>query len=148
MENKIKAIKMFMLVRGYARVKVVGASMYPILQDGELIEIVSDHVYEIGEILVYSFETEGILVHRLLKKEKERYLCKGDNAFRIESITEQQIIGKVKQSEDVHKNIEFINCSLHIGYLFEQYYDVEKVKQQPEYIAYHHKYLRSGENSL
>ena len=47
-----------------------------------------------GDILVYNYNGEGLLVHRLLKV-KEELVCKGDNAFRFEMIGYEDVIGKV-----------------------------------------------------
>ncbi len=39
MEDRIKAIRMFMLVKGYAWVRVSGVSMHPVLQNGEKVRM-------------------------------------------------------------------------------------------------------------
>ena len=137
---------MFISVKGYLLVTVSGASMYPVLQDGEKVKVVPCSTYEAGDILVYGYEPEGILVHRLLRKQDGRYFCKGDNSFRIESVTIQQIVGKVIIERDDNNTTAFINDSLKIGVLFKRNrYNVEMTKLQSEYIEYYHKYLEHSD---
>jgi len=74
--------------------------MTPTLTAGNLITISPYTIYVPGDILVYQYKNEGLLVHRLLLTEgasnsSTLYHCKGDNAFRLETISYQDIIGKV-----------------------------------------------------
>lgn len=134
---------MFISVKGYILVKISGVSMHPVLQDGEKVKVVASNQYEIGDILVYGYESEGILVHRLLRIENDRYYCKGDNSFRIENITKQQVIGKIVIREDDNNNSTFINDSLKIGILYKRnFYNAETIKLHPKYKEYCHKYLK------
>ena len=79
--------------KGQAEISVIGESMNPTLLEGDLVTITRCETYEPGDILVYPYKNEGLLIHRLLKKT-DRYYCKGDNSFRLEDITYHQIIGK------------------------------------------------------
>lgn len=136
MENRAKAIKMFMSIKGYVWVRISGISMHPVLQDGVKVKIVPSSQYEVGDILVYGYKSEGYLVHRLLKIEKNRYFCKGDNSFRIEIVTMQQIIGKVMIMEDANNDAAFADFSLKIGLLFiRNRYNAEVTKLNQEYIV-------------
>ena len=133
---------MFISINGYVWVRVSGVIISPVLQDGEKVKAVPSSQYEVGDILVYGYESERILIHRLLKIENDRYFCKGDNSFRIENVTMQQIIGKVMIMEDVNNDIDFINHSLKIGLLFvRNQYNAERTKQNPEYREYWHTYI-------
>ena len=68
--------------------------MEPTLIEGDLITIIKSDNYTIGDILVFDYKNEGLLVHRLLKTSN-RYFCKGDNSFRLEDMPAENIIGKV-----------------------------------------------------
>ncbi len=77
------------------RIRVRGTSMMPILNDGDIVTIQKSDIYSAGDILLYPFENEGLLLHRLLKINGSRYYCKGDNTFRIEEVMSNGIFGKV-----------------------------------------------------
>ncbi|MDF2686409.1 MAG: hypothetical protein K0S55_1591, partial [Clostridia bacterium] len=51
--------------------------------------------YLIGDIVVFNYQREGRLAHRLVKTDNGVYLCKGDNSYRIEAIRKSDILGKV-----------------------------------------------------
>lgn len=85
-----------MLQKGYAvTLPVHGISMLPILVENDMVKIEKKKSYLPGDIVVFEHETEGLLVHRLLKVKGSRYLCKGDNCFRIENKAYEEIYGKV-----------------------------------------------------
>jgi len=74
---------------------VVGVSMNPILIAGDQIRIQPQEDYTVGDVLIFRYNDKELLVHRLLRKAGERFYCKGDNAFQLEDVTAEQIIGKV-----------------------------------------------------
>lgn len=79
---------------GHADITVHGISMNPTLFENDIVTISSREAYDIGDILVFNYKDEGLLLHRLLHKEG-RYFCKGDNAFRLEDISPTDVFGKV-----------------------------------------------------
>lgn len=95
MNNEIfaKILPAIIKSKGQAEITVTGVSMNPTFYDGEEVTVQKCNEYKIGDILVFDYKNEGILIHRLLKKNG-RYFCKGDNAFRLEDIEYEQIIGK------------------------------------------------------
>ena len=80
--------------KGTAVISVTGSSMEPTLEEFDLITISPQEEYAPGDILVFVYKSNEILVHRLLKVNS-RYYCKGDNSFRLEDIDKEQILGKV-----------------------------------------------------
>ncbi|MBQ8188154.1 MAG: PqqD family peptide modification chaperone [Lachnospiraceae bacterium] len=77
-----------------ADITVTGISMNPTLYEGDRVTIKPCTTYTPGDILVYGYKNEGLLIHRLIRID-DRYYCKGDNAFRMEDIAYDNIIGKV-----------------------------------------------------
>ncbi len=76
-------------------------------------------------------------MHRLLKRQGERYYCKGDNAFRLEDFTKDRIVGAVVLPEDRNNNPEFMKMSLLIARLYRKSgYDAEKTMKTEQYQAY------------
>ena len=74
--------------------------MEPALIEGDKVTVCSQSQYEIGDILVFSYKDNDLIIHRLLKIENDRYFCKGDNSYRLEDITYDQIIGRVEYIND------------------------------------------------
>ena len=79
--------------QGQTEITVTGYSMEPTFFEGDRITVARSDSYAVGDILVFT-DHGNLLVHRLLEIG-ECYLCKGDNAFRTESISAEQIFGKV-----------------------------------------------------
>ncbi len=85
---KIQKILMFRSrIKKPFRLSVAGNSMLPILHAGDSILVCRKDIYEEGDILVFFYKQNELLVHRLLKIKNGRYFCKGDNAFRLEDNT-------------------------------------------------------------
>lgn len=128
-------------------ITVSGISMMPILYASDIITIQPSVNYDIGDIVVFYYNDSELLVHRLLSIKDPYYLCKGDNSFRLENVTKDQIIGKVTFVKRKSKSIELpvfpnelIALSLKIHYIFLNYeFDLEKTKETDEYKEY--KYL-------
>ena len=127
-------------------VSVSGSSMEPVLYEGEHVEVLPQVAYEVGDILVYYYKQEGLLVHRLLKIQDNRYFCKGDNALRLEDVEREAIVGAVQLEQDPHRTREFIEMSLDVNAVFRQTgYNRARTLQSETYQLYHAKYLRKEE---
>ena len=133
-------------------VSVVGISMNPTFQENDIITIKKFDDYDIGDILVFTYKSDELLVHRLLKKSDNRYFCKGDNSFRLEDIAKEHIIGKVIRLNDV----DIQPCSqrlITLSYLVNRAfvkcrYDIEKTKETPIYKLYQKTILKKEENIM
>lgn len=73
---------------------VNGFSMLPQFHSGEKVSIKKEKEYFLGDIIAFQYEEEGILLHRIVKVDKNMYFCKGDNSFRLEVVYPSNIIGK------------------------------------------------------
>ena len=78
-----------------AEITVTGISMEPSLHAGDVVTIRRFESYEVGDILVFLYKNNDLLIHRLLRIKDKKYFCKGDNAFRLEDVSYEQIFGKV-----------------------------------------------------
>ena len=76
-------------------IRVSGTSMYPSIHNGDKIQISRSDSYVTGDIVVFMYKENEPLVHRLVKIKGNTFYCKGDNTFRLEDITREQILGKV-----------------------------------------------------
>ncbi|MHB1484846.1 MAG: S24/S26 family peptidase [Saccharofermentanales bacterium] len=132
------------------QMSVNGISMFPVLKESEIITIINDSNYKEGDILVYFCDNIGILVHRCLKVDNLDYYCKGDNAFKIEKITKDQIIGKVQTVQRNGKEMsiekpddEFLNMSYEINNIFNRNgFDIVRTIGNELYKKYKNKYLQ------
>jgi len=142
MTAEAKLIKAILIAKGEFHITISGVSMMPILENGQSVRLVQKDTYNPGDILVYEYKNEGLLAHRLLKIENGRYFCKGDNSFRLEDLTADQILGKVDLEEDCNNTSEFIEVSLSLAKLFRKCrYDSEVLNTTQEYADYAAKYL-------
>jgi hypothetical protein len=97
--------------------------------------------YRPGDILVFPYKKGELLVHRYVGERGGRILCKGDNAFRLEDIGAEDIIGKVESVlcqdgeypvPDVPEGLT--ELSLRVGRLFRQNkYDRDATMRTTEY---------------
>ena len=76
-------------------ITVTGVSMEPTLYEGDVVTLKRADFYEVGDVLVFLYKHNELLIHRLLRIENGRYYCKGDNSFRLEDVEYEQIAGKV-----------------------------------------------------
>ena len=126
----------------YFLVHIKGDSMYPVINNGELILCEKKESYRVGDIVVFVYEKSHILIHRILKIQRQFYFCKGDNSFRIEYTNIDDILGCAIVDDDYNKNDSFIKASLNIGRLFKKCkYDKDLIIQCRDYINYKNKYL-------
>ena len=117
----------------------------PILHPGDSIKVCAKDEYKVGDILVFFYKDDSLLVHRLLKVENGRYFCKGDNAFRLEDIEKQNIVGAVMLDHDANNTPDFITASYSISRIFQKMgYSSDKVKSSAEYAEYVQNYLREN----
>lgn len=101
MENFLKDSLMLALFKNSIKcgnvetIKVIGFSMLPTIQQKDMIRVQHADKYCVGDIVVYEYKTQGLLVHRIIAINDNEIWCRGDNAVRIEKIGYEDIIGKV-----------------------------------------------------
>lgn len=121
-------------------VTITGISMNPTMYEGDTVTICRSDVYEPGDVLVFLYK-RNLLIHRLLKIENGRYFCKGDNAFRLEDMTIDDIAGKViLHNRKPLKRFppQWLALSYLVNRAFRKYkYDIEQTKQSGIYRFYH-----------
>lgn len=153
MNNELvsKVLSAILKSKGQAEITVMGISMNPTLFEGDKVIIKKSSEYRIGDIIVFNYKNEGILIHRLLKYDG-RYFCKGDNALRLEDIEYNQIIGKAvlvnnttiqpwddwKVRLSYSLNREFVKLR----------YNMDKIKKSNIYRIYSVLILRKEENKM
>lgn len=130
-------------------ITVRGISMLPVLREGDVVAVKKQADYKIGDILVYPYKDEGLLIHRLLDMSNSRLYCKGDNSFRLEDIDTEDVIGKVVllngtplQANSLKTNM-LCGYSLYINRLFvRKRYQIDAVKESILYKIYHQLFLK------
>lgn len=130
-------------------ITVTGVSMEPSLREGDVVTIRRAESYEMGDILVFCYKNNELLIHRLLRIKDQRYFCKGDNAFRLEDILYEQIFGKVVKinGEDLPSvTTQQIELSYMVNRAFRKNaYQVDETKKSGIY-RFYQKYINKEEN--
>ena len=142
-----KILKAMKMLNKSFDITVTGTSMIPTMYERDIIKVQPLVNYNIGDIIVFYYNDNELIVHRLLAINDNNYLCKGDNAFRLESVEKEQIIGKViglwRESGIISLpkfTNELISLSFKIHRIFLQHsFDLERTKETDEYKKY--KYL-------
>ncbi len=141
--SREQLLKALYKVKSDFELTVNGESMLPTLKPGDAVKVCKKTEYIVGDVLVFNYKDEGLLVHRLLKIADGRYCCKGDNSFRLEDVDFSAIMGCVALTEDKLNTEEFISASYKINRIFRKNgYNAELTKQTDEYNEYFQKYLR------
>lgn len=133
------------------RIGVIGNSMFPVLKAGDYIDVQKKSEYQNGDIIVFWFESQHVIVHRLLFKFNGYFFCKGDNSFRLEMVHPDDVFGGVTRiiRKDVEISVptaskDFINQSLKLGFAYQKCgYNKEVLMSSEEYKLYTKKYLEN-----
>lgn len=132
-------------------INVCGSSMNPTMHDGDVINVRYKEQYFPGDVLVFVYKGE-LLVHRLLKINHNRYLCKGDNSLRIEDFPYESIIGYVDKLNG--KNLApFSSDKLSLSYLVNREfrknkYDINKTRNGSMFRFYHQVVWENVDDTL
>lgn len=133
------------------KIKVGGSSMLPIILPTDTAVVLKSEDYAIGDVLLFLYENNHIIIHRLLKILDGMYYCKGDNSFRIEMIQYSDILGKILAIKRQNKIVSLPSMSriyLDMSYSINQEFikngcDIQKTKKTPLYLKYKEEYLNA-----
>lgn len=132
-----------------ADITVTGISMEPTLHAADVVTVRRAEAYEAGDILVFLYKNNELLIHRLLRIKDEKYFCKGDNAFRLEDVTPEQIFGKVVKVNGEAlppATAQHIELSYMVNRTFRKNgYRVEETKKSGIY-RFYQKYINKDED--
>jgi len=130
-------------------ITVTGVSMEPTLYEGDIVTLKRAEAYEVGDILVFRYKHNELLIHRLLRIDNGRYYCKGDNSFRLEDVEYEQIAGKVvlKNGEPL---LPFSQTAITLSYLVNRAfrknkYSIEETKKSGIF-KFYKKYIQKVED--
>ena len=125
-------------------VQVDGTSMEPTMISGDVVSIQPQEAYLPGDVIVFIYKNNCLLIHRLLKIRNNRYFCKGDNSFRLEDISFDQILGKATYVNGILLKpwqSELIDLSYMVNRTFRNSkYNVDKTKESGIY-RFYNKYI-------
>lgn len=141
----VKALELQLGKKGELVLNVTGNSMLPEFAEGDRIKVRKADNISAGDVIVFVYEM-NLHVHRILYMRENVLYCKGDNSFRIEEITYNDIVGKVTgiipgQAETVRELVkpdeEFLSLSLAVGREFLRLgCDREKICASEVYLRY------------
>ncbi len=131
---------------------VRGTSMAPAIRDGEIVVIRAKEDYRTGDILMFDYRGGAeFLFHRLVGKDGETLLCKGDNSYRLEEARPEDVWGAAIYKVCGDRRIPLIcppglpEASLAVNRLLVRLgYDRELLGKSELYLLYREKYLGNG----
>lgn len=130
-------------------ISVTGVSMQPSLYEGDTVSVKQAESYKIGDILVFLYKNNELLIHRLLRVKDQRYFCKGDNALRLEDVAYEQILGKaVKRNGEGIPSVSQnqIGLSYLVSRVFRKSgYNADETKKSGIY-RFYQKYVNKDED--
>ena len=133
-------------------IAVTGTSMEPVLYEGDIIRLQPQEDYQAGDILVFNYNDNELLTHRLLLKKGGRFFCKGDNCYRLENVSPAQIIGKVTHingNEAASCSQKLIALSYAVGQRYDELnYDYILIQQTDIYKLYAKIFIREESNPM
>ena len=97
MESLYDVILLQLQNGGKANLVVTGVSMKPMLTEGRdtviLMPITADPVA--GDIVLYRRDNGKFVLHRIIRVTPEGYLISGDNQYKLEDVSRQQMLAVV-----------------------------------------------------
>lgn len=74
---------------------VEGISMLPDIKNGDTVIVEKSDSYNEDDIIVFNYNKEGLLIHRIISIKNNVFICKGDNSSRLERVKVNDILGKI-----------------------------------------------------
>ncbi|MBR0232469.1 MAG: S24/S26 family peptidase [Synergistaceae bacterium] len=144
----MKNLILFLQDNNGIKLVVSGTSMIPALHPNDEIMVAKKPQYDLGDVVVFYYKNNSLLVHRIVSFSNERYICKGDNSYRLEDIISEQIIGRVEYING-RKTILLSDKTIFLSYLVgkefnKNRYDIILTKNSEIY----KKYIESYQNDL
>lgn len=133
-------------ITGMLQLTISGDSMIPSLYEGDLVDVVAQNSYCVGDILVFKYGENRIVAHRLLKRSEKLY-CKGDNSFLLEHVKISDVLGKitsVHRGGNVFKPLKFDEELINLSYVISKEfrlcgYNKKILSQKDMYVKYRSK---------
>ena len=116
-ETLIPVIRMQLETGGRAPLVVTGISMHPTLRHGrDLVELVPlTRSLKRGDLILYQRTNGRYVLHRIVSKPADgKFICSGDNQWKPEDVSENQVIALVDTYVRDGKRIpvERLSCKL------------------------------------
>jgi signal peptidase I len=86
------------------KITITGASMYPVVFPGDVVEV-SKGTYRVGDIVLFRSKGRYVL-HRIIEKQKGKIHLRGDNANVIDIIHPKMILGKATSNLTTHRSLQ------------------------------------------
>ena len=97
MEELMPILQLQMDTAGSASLVITGWSMLPMLhhrKDSVILAPIQESPQK-GDLMLYKRDSGAYILHRILKKKPEYYVCCGDNQFKKETVREDQMLAVV-----------------------------------------------------
>lgn len=132
------------------KIVVTGSSMNPSLLNGDEIILEQADDYSAADIVLFHYNENEYIIHRIVYKDNNIIICKGDNSFRLEYIKFESIIGMVNKVIRNNEIIEipslderYLDMSYKIGLLVEKNnHNIKQCILSDLYKQYYDEYLK------
>lgn len=74
-------LKIQLAKKSFLEIKVGGISMLPLICPDDTVVVNRSNEYNCGDVILFLYNDNHILIHRLLRIDGDNYICKGDNSF-------------------------------------------------------------------
>lgn len=125
LKEYVETIKEVLAADGVFRIYPKGTSMLPLLRQKRDSVVLAAPQFPLakGEIILYQRENGQCVLHRIVKKDTNTYICCGDNQTQLEyGIGQQQIIAVVeeiyREDQKIEKNDWRYRCYLFFWQFF------------------------------
>ena len=80
-----------------AYVSINGASMLPMMRTGDLALVREERDYNVGDVVTYKNADLGMVIHRIVRLDGDKFVLKGDNNNFLDSYhpRESEVVGKL-----------------------------------------------------
>ncbi len=96
MQSLMQLLQLQLEEGGRANLTVTGFSMHPLLRSRrDSVVLVPAGKQKKGDIILYRRESGQFVLHRIIRIEKDTYICSGDNQAMREPVTQEQILAVV-----------------------------------------------------
>jgi hypothetical protein len=105
---------------GQVRLKVTGTSMLPSVYPGDILTVQRCHAADLnpGQIIL-GFRNEALVAHRLVRKEKNQFLTRGDSLYNYDHPFQvEEILGRVVSIDRDGREISIVPAWWHSAVRF------------------------------
>lgn len=130
----------FMKLKTENKVKITtdGDCMRPIINNMDIVEVSIPEKYHIGDIVLVLVQNR-LRIHRIISKDKNGYVTKGDHSYMADKRRNNKILGRATVNDSQKRSL----CSNHIRSVFQATISKYNGKIYRRYLKAKKRFLRN-----